>query len=421
MTNRVLTLRSSSAGVRPTGRQPGELYVNWPDNQFGVVNVSNAATDLLAVRFFSTLASYAIGSFVWQAGSLYRAIATVAPGAFAPAQWSNVAVGAFLPLAGGTMTGQVTFGGTLGSIFQAADAANGQIIINDPAGNYGQYIFGNKNGVNRWLLTLGGGTAETGGNAGNDFSLISYSDAGAALYTVMTATRSNGVVNFPTGTVEINVAGGPAQLNLAAPAGQERAVVGLTGASTRWVMSLGNTAAETGANAGSDFNLIRYNDAGVTIDNPLTISRATANLTITGATAYKPGGGTWTAPSDARIKTVRRNFTAGLDSIDMLQPVEYVYKGNDTPSADGVSLGDAAPYSASPHYLAAKAEKAFIGLVAQDAEPWFSELVTLRKGYIDGVAVDDLRDVDTGPLIFALLNAVKELAARVATLEAKSL
>jgi hypothetical protein len=38
-------------------------------------------------------------------------------------------------------------------------------------------------------------------------------------------------------------------------------------------------------------------------------------------------------------------------------------------------------------------------------------------GYIDGATVDDLRSLDTTPLIFALVNAVKTLAARVEALE----
>jgi microcystin-dependent protein len=90
LVNRVQTLRSSSQGVRPTGRSPGELYVNFPDRQIGVVDASAAAVDLVAVRFFSTGASYAVGDYVVQAGVLYRATAVSAPGAFAPANWSKL-------------------------------------------------------------------------------------------------------------------------------------------------------------------------------------------------------------------------------------------------------------------------------------------------------------------------------------------
>ncbi len=42
----------------------------------------------------------------------------------------------------------------------------------------------------------------------------------------------------------------------------------------RWVMRLGNGEAETGANAGSNFDLIRYDDAGGVLGVPLVINRA---------------------------------------------------------------------------------------------------------------------------------------------------
>jgi hypothetical protein len=88
--NRVQTLRSSVAGSRPSGRSPGEIYVNFPDAQLGVVNAASTAQDLLPVRFFSTLASYPLGSFVVNANQLYRANQAVAPGAFNAAQWTMV-------------------------------------------------------------------------------------------------------------------------------------------------------------------------------------------------------------------------------------------------------------------------------------------------------------------------------------------
>jgi hypothetical protein len=44
----------------------------------------------------------------------------------------------------------------------------------------------------------------------------------------------------------------------------------------------GNTVAESGGNAGSDFVVYRFNDAGGFIDNPLTINRATGVVTMTG-------------------------------------------------------------------------------------------------------------------------------------------
>ena len=90
MTGRVQSLRSSVAGSRPTGRQPGELYVNWADNQLGVINASSAAQDLIAVRFFSAAASYNVGDFAIQAGQLYRCVTAVGPSSFTPANWAQI-------------------------------------------------------------------------------------------------------------------------------------------------------------------------------------------------------------------------------------------------------------------------------------------------------------------------------------------
>ena len=90
MTNRVQTIRSNVSGNRPTGRPPGELYVNWADGQIGAINSANAAQDLIPVRFFSTAANYVVGDFVVQTGQLYRAVAPSTPGAFKPANWSQI-------------------------------------------------------------------------------------------------------------------------------------------------------------------------------------------------------------------------------------------------------------------------------------------------------------------------------------------
>lgn len=144
---------------------------------------------------------------------------------------------------------------------------------------------------------------------------------------------------------------------------------------------------------------------------------------------YKPGGGPWGASSDARIKNVEGDYTRGLNEIAELRPVHYTYKGNDTTTAPDFAAHDqgdeardrealTAPYPNSPHYDAAVKGTKFAGLIAQEVEAIFPEMIKSRSGHIDGQPVTDLRDLDTGPLIFALVNAVKELAARIETLEA---
>jgi len=141
--------------------------------------------------------------------------------------------------------------------------------------------------------------------------------------------------------------------------------------------------------------------------------------------AWKPGGGSWADSSDARIKNVLGNYENGLASINALRPVRYVYKGNDIPEGtpkypeERVDLreNETAPFRRSPHHTVAQEAKEFIGLIAQEAEPHFPEIIGKRAGTIDGVAVDDIRSIDPGPLMFALINAVKELSAEVETLK----
>jgi len=147
---------------------------------------------------------------------------------------------------------------------------------------------------------------------------------------------------------------------------------------------------------------------------------------------YTTVGGPFVAYSDERIKNVLGDYTNGLDAIVALQPVRYTFKGNETDlhPANPMKMGEdgkmlplrkdvvAAPYDTSMHYNAAVEQKEFIGLIAQQAEVPMPEIVTSSKGFIDGVEVQDLRTLDTGPILFALINAVKELKARVEELEA---
>lgn len=47
----------------------------------------------------------------------------------------------------------------------------------------------------------------------------------------------------------------------------------------RWILRATNEA-ETGSNAGTNFNIRRYDDSGVFIDSPISVSRSTGNVTL---------------------------------------------------------------------------------------------------------------------------------------------
>jgi hypothetical protein len=440
MVNRVQTLRSSTPLSRPTGRQPGELYVNFPDAQLGVVNAASTAQDLIGVRFFSTLTSYAIGDFVIQAGQLYRATQAVAAGAFNASQWAQiggtVVVSDALPA--NPQPGELWF-----------DSVGGQLYCYYDDGNSKQWVVAN---------TINGGAylALTGGTMTGP--LVLAGDAAANLNPVTLQQLNAGFLPLGggtlTGTLIVAPASGDAPLRLnKAASGASSFIYGQTAGVTRWQMVVGNSGAESGANVGSDFTLKRYSDAGVSIDTPLSIARSTGNatfsaqvgcntlnvtsgasigpdlhcsgtiygnvlnstngasigpdLTCTG-NAYKPGGGSWGASSDARIKTVIGDYELGLENVMAVQPVRYSYKGNDTPAQD----------EPSPHAHVAANQTEFVGVIAQDIESVFPDMVSESEGFIDGEPVSDLKSVDASELIWALVNAVKTLAQRVEALEA---
>lgn len=91
MPNVIKILRSIVASIRPSGKTYGEPYVNFADNQFGVVDSSNVARDLLGVPVFSSATSYAVGQIVSRQGIAYIAQSAVPVGVWNPAQWSLVA------------------------------------------------------------------------------------------------------------------------------------------------------------------------------------------------------------------------------------------------------------------------------------------------------------------------------------------
>jgi hypothetical protein len=137
-------------------------------------------------------------------------------------------------------------------------------------------------------------------------------------------------------------------------------------------------------------------------------------LVLNSAHGYQAGGGSWLALSDARIKTETGAYAEGLDQIRALRPVLYRYKGND---ALGRNVdGQQQP---SMHAQAAAQGTRYVGLIAQEAETVMPGMVGHRQGWIDGEEVEDLRTLDNSELVYALINAVKQLAEQIERIEAR--
>jgi hypothetical protein len=122
------------------------------------------------------------------------------------------------------------------------------------------------------------------------------------------------------------------------------------------------------------------------------------NITVSG-NGYKPGGGSWVATSDARLKEAVTDYSAGLAKVMALRPVVYCYNGRGGSTRDG---------------------RRYVGLVADEVEGVMPEMVGTISELLDpgDAAPSEIKTLDTTALTFALVNCVKELAARVASLEA---
>lgn len=162
--------------------------------------------------------------------------------------------------------------------------AQAQLVVSGPSGSM-RGIIGRTSGTDRWWLRMPNDGAEGSGDAGGDFDIVAWGNTGTFIDVPLSITRAaGGAINLyrftnvhaPLFASELDIlpVSGGASLFLYAPLGQARNILGLTqNVGTRWNLMLGNSAPETGGDAGADFQLFAYNDAGNVIDPPLGIVR----------------------------------------------------------------------------------------------------------------------------------------------------
>lgn len=106
----------------------------------------------------------------------------------------------------------------------------------------------------------------------------------------------------------------------------------------------------------------------------------TGDLTIAGQ-AYKPGGGSWEASSDLRLKAVLGEYDIGLAEIAALKPVRYHY-----------AIGNARGHDPAPEY---------VGFIAQQVQEVLPEAVSQ--------AADGYLNLDMHAIHVAMVNAIRTL------------
>jgi hypothetical protein len=95
--------------------------------------------------------------------------------------------------------------------------------------------------------------------------------------------------NIFTAAQTISTGASQALFSFTANAAVAKTIQFLTGANSRWVVS-SETTAESGSDAGSNFIINRYNDAGSYLGTPLLVNRATGVSAFEGLAVTSSGG-----------------------------------------------------------------------------------------------------------------------------------
>jgi hypothetical protein len=276
--------------------------------------------------------------------------------------------------AGDTMTGSLSI---------TPPSGNANLVLNKAGSGAGNDIYG-YNGANlRWQMELGGATAESGGDAGSDFTLSRFADGGAYLGTPLTISRASGAAVFAS---SVTANGG---LTSSGNAGFPAVLTGTTDSFIRYSALAGAQLYSIGVEGTTGDYWIYDATHGRLGIKVTAVSGACFNQT-----------GTWTSLSDASIKEDVQPYTRGLDAIVALEPIQYRYQAG-TPFA--------AENEASPLRF---------GLMAEAVREVIPEIVGETTGLVRGEA-RTLATLNNGDLIFSLINAVKELSVKVAALEGR--
>lgn len=136
-----------------------------------------------------------------------------------------------------------------------------------------QVTFGNGSAANPSVAIGASNTGFYSPGAGQ----VAFSSSGTQTFLLNNAGAQ--VVMATNAALGVTSSGGTAAVNINRPAGAEGYIQFQTAGSPRWTSGADGTT-ESGSNAGSNWAVKRFSDAGTLIDTPIEISRATGQVTI---------------------------------------------------------------------------------------------------------------------------------------------
>jgi hypothetical protein len=236
-------------------------------------------------------------------------------------------------------------------------------------------------------VAAGAGITITGTGSGPYTGNVTITSSGPTLAATQTWTGANTFNDFTAGTHKFNstsnigISGSEVRVTVS---GAEISRTYQSG--TNYKIALGGTT-NRGIQYESAVNALGVGYESVNYVQFVGSSYAEFNL----ADVRKQGGGSFNASSDQRLKTDVADYSKGLTALKSLRPVSYKYIDKKT----GATI-----------------DRTFIGIIAQEVEQTqFANIV--------GTDADGYKTVDPSELVFALVNAVKELSTEVNILKTK--
>ena len=393
---------------------PGLAWINEPGTGWyrrgqSLINFASGGVDVMGISTVSPTAT-GLGLSPRQAGESSIIVASMPP--TSPDQvslgiGSSASLGPYISsLSSGARVEPSIRYLAASHIFKSNTVGQATLVLEKAGGAYGNNLFGQTGDFPRWAVVLGDAAAETGGNAGSNFFIGAYADAGGPLGVPIAITRSNLAVSMAgslfvgTGvtvnTGALRVTAGNGYID----AGHLESRDGVHFNGSNGVFGFTSQSFVPGqyqtlgifncASIGDTCFLQAIHQPGVDTRVRLSIG-GTGNFYdfMNNCEANKTAGSiNWVVTSDRALKEDVQAYTAGVDELIRLEPVSYLRK-------------DVDPKMPPP--------KREIGLIAQDAQLPFPECVSEGD--------DGMLRLDAGPITWAMVNAIRELDARLVALE----
>jgi len=132
------------------------------------------------------------------------------------------------------------------------------------------------------------------------------------------------------------------------------------GANERWEIDLGNGIAESGGNSGSNFQIVRYSDAGAYIDDPLVINRQSGVVFLSNLSAPQAMGDNRIINGDMRID--QRGVASGGGTANGYTVDRWQFQASLVGNGFWERIASAAP--GFPYYLNFTSSSAYASLAA---------------------------------------------------------